>query len=238
MRDKENRRAVVFFLHNYLHHFELFNGLHISKLYARVSCGKDYLSAILDSDTSPPPFFVPPHHILTISSHKQLGQPIIPRSPEPIIEAPLSPFCLDEPEPSPHTPPFSLRRSRLSDSPSDSPLSAGPPRVALHSAVLAPREQRNRSVSMFERLCTESLLPENGEPAGIVETGKEEAAAETVETEKKVELPVKKREKEVQRPRTYSVHDVILQPEAPPPPQAVGVEGEVEVRGRCSRIVR
>ena len=52
MRDKENRRDLVFFLHNRLHHFQLFNGIHIETLFVRVSCGKDYLDDILDKDLS------------------------------------------------------------------------------------------------------------------------------------------------------------------------------------------
>lgn len=56
MRDKENRRNLVYFLHNRLHHFQLFNGLHINTLFSRVSCGKDYLEDIIDVENASPHF--------------------------------------------------------------------------------------------------------------------------------------------------------------------------------------
>ena len=125
MRDKENRRNLVYFLHNRLHHFQVFNGLHINTLFTRVSCGKDYLEDIIDIDSSSPSFFVPNRHVMTISMKKNLlGRPRPPAefsSPVASIEIPVSPFSLDErssgdglsPSGKPRTPTFKLRRSHL-----------------------------------------------------------------------------------------------------------------------------
>ena len=142
MRDKENRRDIVYFLHNRLNHFQLFNGIHISTLYTRVSCGKDYLEDIIDTELSSPPFIVPPSHTLTIGRQKNLiGKPR-QRSPIPLIDIPVSPFCLDGDAESPSTPSFSKRRGKKSAELTQNEF----------SLTDMTEHGRNRSTSMFETL--------------------------------------------------------------------------------------
>ena len=183
MRDKENRRNLVYFLHNRLHHFQLFNGLHINTLFSRVSCGNDYLEDIIDVENASPHFFVPPRHVMTIGMKKNLlGRPRhnSELTYSEVTELPMSPFCLDErqlPESPilPHTPTFSLRVGQR-------PHPAVSEDQCLHSTAFSSKEGRGRSMSMFE-----SLSNRQGE-------------------EKKPQAPEEER-----RTRTYSVHDVILQ---------------------------
>lgn len=183
MRDKETRRDLVFFLHNRLHHFQLFNGIHISTLYARVSCGKDYLSDILDNQLLSPSFFVPSQHILTIGEQKNLlGKPREDISPIPMIsDVSVSPFCLDgEQLTAPRTPTFCKRIGEKA--------SISSPSKSVFSLNDCPSEEisRNRSTSMFETLHS----PMEG------------SSTPTEQTEEK---PPERRR------RTFSVHDVILQ---------------------------
>lgn len=143
MRDKENRRDIVFFLHNRLHHFELFNGIHIATLYARVSCGKDYLEDIIDYELASPPFVIPSRHILTIGEQKNLlGKPKQTRSPLNVSsEVPVSPFCLDGEQTVPHTPTYC---KRIGEKPQKNDF--------VLNDVSEDKDTRNRSTSMFESL--------------------------------------------------------------------------------------
>ena len=72
MRDKENRRDIVYFLYNRLHHFELFNNTPITTLFSRVSCGRDYIEDLIDSDSKSPFFPIFPRHMRTISDKKNM----------------------------------------------------------------------------------------------------------------------------------------------------------------------
>lgn len=145
MRDKENRRDIVFFLHNRLHHFQLFNGIHIATLYSRVSCGKDYLEDIIDSDLSSPPFVIPSRHILTIGEQKNLlGKPKeVDASLITSSDVPVSPFCLDCDHMVPHTHTYC---KRISEKSQKSPF-------LLNDSPQAECS-RSRSTSMFETLRT------------------------------------------------------------------------------------
>lgn len=182
MRDKENRRDLVFFLHNRLHHFQLFNGIHIETLFVRVSCGKDYLDDILDKDLSSPPFYVPTRHIMTIGEQKNLlGKPkerSFEDSSANSLEMPLSPFCLDEEPSTPQTPLTPTFCKRIGEKSSSSPSS-----FMLNEPTSIP-DSRSRSTSMFEAI----------HPSPFTSS-----------------IPVETEEKQNRRHRAFSVHDIILQ---------------------------
>lgn len=182
MRDKENRRNLVYFLHNRLPHFKVFNGISIKTLFSKVSCGRDYLDDILTHGSKSPTFFVPSHHIITIGEKKNLlGQPAAaqPSLSSPVCAVPLSPFCLDEAQ-SPTRPSH--------DTTTPNPASQETPAVphTFHRSLLhnnsvsatepPPHDRRGRSTSMFE--------------TNTAESEKEEGS---------------------RRHRGYSVHDIILQ---------------------------
>lgn len=205
MRDKENRRDIVYFLYNRLHHFELFNGIPITTLFSRVSCGRDYIEDLIDSDSKSPFFPIFPRHMRTISDKKNLDGLPKPRSRSrsPLQTVVLSPFSLNEgaPESPPQGPPEGYPEGAA---PHDSiePPSETPPffKRASQNAAKAPlspfrlsspqppeTDRRVRSMSMFERIAS-TTDPGAG---SAVEGGEER--------------------KEGTRSRTYSVHDVILQ---------------------------
>lgn len=201
MRDKENRRDLVYFLYNRLHHFELFNGIHINTLFTRVSCGKDYLEDIVDTDSTSPSFIAYPLHIRTIGDKKNLaGKPRRRnRSKSPIPNVVLSPFSLDEYSPNENepcvTPTFTKRASEVKDADSQ------PPPFMLSSPIKPMSDRRFRSMSMFESLCGSSEVP-------------------TTNQEKSEDVSENVRESGETRGRAYSVHDAILQDGS----RAVGVD--------------
>ena len=207
MRDKENRRDIVYFLYNRLHHFELFNNTPITTLFSRVSCGRDYIEDLIDSDSKSPFFPIFPRHMRTISDKKNLAGRPQPRSRSrsPLHSAVLSPFSLSEAapgdfpaedsiEPPNETPTYFKRASQSAEKPSMAPF-------RLSSPQPEASDRRVRSMSMFERIAA-ATDPGAG---SAVESGEE------------------KREEGL-RTRTYSVHDVILQETA----HAVEIEGWVE----------
>lgn len=193
MRDKENRRDLVFFLHNRLHHFQLFNGIHITTLFTRVSCGKDYLEDIIEPDLASPPFIVPSSHILTIGKQKNLGKPRDSLSPLSLTtEIPMSPFRLDAEKESPSTPVFCKRHQEKPPLPS---LSKD--LFSLDDSV-EQAGSRNRSTSMFEIL----LSPKEGSNSPIANSEEEKAPR--------------------RRNRTFSIHDIILQQQPSEQPEQPG----------------
>lgn len=193
MRDKENRRDIVYFLYNRLHHFELFNGTPITTLFSRVSCGRDYIEDLIDSDSKSPFFPIFPRHMRTISDKKNLnGRPLQRnRSRSPLQSVVLSPFSLNEAapdglspdgsiEPSNETPTYFKRASQSGERAQLSPF-------LLSSPQPSESDRRVRSMSMFERIDS-TMDPGTG------------SAVEGAEERR-----------EGTRARTYSVHDVILQ---------------------------
>lgn len=182
MRDKENRRDLVFFLHNRLHHFQLFNGIHIETLFVRVSCGKDYIDDIIDKEMSSPPFYVPTRHIMTIGEQKNLLGIPKERSMEDSSpnssEVPLSPFCLDGEPATPQTPLTPTFCKRIGEKDSSSPSSF------MLNEPSTPTDSRNRSTSMFEAIHPTPFSPSN---------------------------PTEGEERQSRRHRAFSVHDIILQ---------------------------
>ena len=215
MRDKENRRDIVYFLYNRLHHFELFNNTPITTLFSRVSCGRDYIEDLIESDSKSPFFPIFPRHMRTISDKKNLaGQPQPQprsRSRSPLQSVVLSPFSLNEGapddfppedsiEPPNETPTYFKRASQSAERPQMAPF-------RLNSPLPPESDRRVRSMSMFERIASTT------DPgAGSAVEGAEER-------------------KEGTRTRTYSVHDVILQETA----HAVAIADRVQCRSPCSR---
>lgn len=195
MRDKENRRDVVYFLHNRLPFFKSFNGIPIDTLFSRVSCGRDYVADIVDSTCKSPHFFVPSHHIITIGQEKNLCNRTVDKSSlsSPPLSIPLSPFCLDEMQSPSHDSDNSPRQP-------DPPAPSCPGhRSMIHSTTPTRTPTRRlRSVSMFERDPAET----SSTTTQTVSSG--DAAASVW------------KEPRGRRHRGYSVHDIILQTKEEP----------------------